>query len=122
MAKKGKRKLLELIKGKPKKEEQKFFIGFSTRQINAVLLMVLIATFLIQGVVRYLEYVGKTNVIQPWFNTILVAILLLLSSVVLITISGVISPVRITRIFNILSFLFFLAGFMVFLYSLIILF
>ena len=122
MAKKKKRKNkqpIELAQTKTKKEEEKFFIDFSERQISAVLLLVLIATFLVQGVIKYLEFSNKTQFIEPWFNLIIYSLIFLLLSVFIITVSGVISILKFKRLINITSFLAFLIGFIMFLYSLI---
>jgi len=117
--KKKEDKLIEIAKGKPRKEEEKFFLGFSERQLTAVLLIILAATFLVQGTIRYLEAVGKIEILSKWITIILSAIILLTLSIVSITLSGVLAPLRTKRIFNILSFITFILGFIIFLAALV---
>jgi len=117
--KKKEDKLIEIAKGKPRKEEEKFFLGFSERQLTAVLLIILAATFLVQGTIRYLEAVGKIEILSKWITIILSAIILLTLSIVSITLSGVLAPLRTKRILNILSFITFILGFIIFLAALV---
>ena len=118
---KRKNKVLEITKGKSKKEQEKFFVEFSERQLNAILLVVLISTFLIQGAIKYLEFLGKEIIIKQWFSLILIAILFLLSSVITISLSGIMSQLKIKRYINMISFVTFLTGFSIFIYSIVIL-
>ncbi|NCO11144.1 hypothetical protein CO038_00215 [Candidatus Pacearchaeota archaeon CG_4_9_14_0_2_um_filter_39_13] len=112
-------KMIELIKGKPRNEEEKFFVTFSETQLNAILLVVLAATFLVQGILRYLEISDNSYLIRPWLIITLFSLVFLVSSVVLIALGGVTSPLRLKRLFNLVSFLAFMLGFFLFLGSLV---
>jgi len=111
--------MIELIKGKPRNEEEKFFVTFSETQLNAILLVVLAATFLVQGILRYLEISDNSYLIRPWLIITLFSLVFLVSSVVLIALGGVTSPLRLKRLFNLVSFLAFMLGFFLFLGSLV---
>ncbi|MFH0836913.1 MAG: hypothetical protein V1870_02185 [Candidatus Aenigmatarchaeota archaeon] len=50
---KSKKKMTNLTKPLPKPEAEKFFVQFSGTQLNAILLVILASTFLIQGVITY---------------------------------------------------------------------
>ena len=114
----GNNKVIELSKGKPRKEEEKFFITFSDTQLSAVLLLILADTFLVQGVIRYLESLGKINLIRPWLIIVLLSLFFLVSCVVVLTIGGIISPLKYKRKLNIISFISFILGVLLFLASL----
>lgn len=111
--------VIEISKGKPRQEEEKFFIEFSERHINAVLLVILASTFLVQGVTRYLESIGRTAYLSEWFSLAISSIAVLTFSVVFIVVSGVLSMLKFKRLMNILGFISFLIGFLLFLASLI---
>lgn len=121
-AKRGPEKVIELTQGKPRQEEEKFLIQFSGTQLNAVLLIILSATFLVQGILTFLEATGKLEFIKPWFVMILVAILFLIMSVVSITLGGVLAPLRMKREVSLVSFISFMLGFVMFFASIIFLF
>jgi len=112
--------VIELIKGRPRKEEERFFNRFSGTQLNAILLIILSATFLFQGIIQYTNLLGvKTYILRPWFILMLTAIILLATSVGSITIAGVISPLKRKRLMNVISFIFFIIGFVLFVSALI---
>jgi len=111
--------IIELIKGKPRLEEEKFFVTFSETQMTAILLVVLSATFLVQGILRYLELSGQVDLIRPWIILTLFSLVFLVSSIVFITLGGIISPLRGKRLFNLVSFIAFMLGFFLFLGSLV---
>lgn len=115
-----KRKLIEISKAKPKKEEQKFSIAFSETQMTAITLIILASTFLAQGIIKYLEYVNKMYVTTLWFKLILIAIMFLIISVLTITLDMIISPIKFKRIIKFVAFSTFIIGFITFLISLII--
>jgi len=112
------RKALELVKGKSRKEEEKFYETFSKTQLNAVLLIILAATFLVQGVTRYLELINLIEVIKPWLLITISSIATLILSIILLALSGVTARLRIKRAMNLLSFIFFILGIIIFLISL----
>jgi len=112
------KKVIELAKGKPRKEEEKFYVRFSDTQLNAILLLILADTFFVQGIVKYLEIVGKISSIRPWLVIILLSLFFLVFCVVALTISGVVSPLKIKRLANLVSFGSFILGVVLFLVSL----
>ena len=118
MKKKVKKPPIELMKGKPRTEEEKFYARFSETQLNAVLLIILAATFMVQGMVKYLEVVGKFEFMKSWFTLILLALIFLVSSVVSISLGGIVSPLKYKREINLFSFSTFILGFIIFLISL----
>jgi hypothetical protein len=122
MEKTKKEKFTELTKGKPRKREEKFFARFSGVQLTAILLIILAATFMVQGVERYLEAVGKLEFLNPWLILIILSMILLTSSVGSITLGGVVSPLKLKRNLNLVSFITFTLGFVLFLASLFFLF
>lgn len=110
---------LELMKGKPRVEEEKFSVKFTGTQLNAVLLIILASTFLVQGIVRYLELVNKTEYLRTWFFIILMAMFFLSSSVMSITLGNNITILKMKRKMNLLSLATFILGFFLFLFSLV---
>ncbi|MBD3360703.1 hypothetical protein GF366_02785 [Candidatus Peregrinibacteria bacterium] len=117
--KKRERKVFEFWKGKTRTEEEKFSEHFSEVQLNSILLLILGATFLVQGIISYLKLIGEAEYIRPWFTVILVALMMLVFSVILVTLGWVLSPLKLKRSVNLLSFLLFVIGSIVFLASLI---
>jgi hypothetical protein len=110
---------IELTKVKPRQEEEKFFIRFSKTQVNAVLMIILAATFLVQGIVRYLDIVGKIEFLKPWFILVLLAMISLVISVVIINLEGIVYSLKNKRKLNLISFNAFILGFVLFLLSLL---
>lgn len=119
MTKKKEKKVIELVKGKPRPEEERFFAKFSETQLTAVLLLILAATFLVQGIIRYFEHLDKMDYLRPWFILVLLSLVFLVSSVVSITLGGIVSPLKIKRALNLTSFSTFITGFILFLVSVI---
>lgn len=111
-------KLIELIKSKPRKVQEKFSLRFSSTQINVVSLIILGATFLVQGIIRYLEFFDKMEYVKPWFILIIFSIIFLVISVISVSFENVFSPLKLKRAFNIVGFLCFIVGFFIFLISL----
>ena len=111
-------KVTELVKGKPRKEEEKFYVTFSETQLSAVLLLILADTFLVQGVVKFLELTGDIASIRPWLIMVLLSLFFLVLCVVSITVGGVISPLKYKRNINLASFLSFIIGVLLFIVSL----
>ena len=114
-----KKKTIEIVKGKPRKEEEKFDVQFSEKQSNAILLIILAATFLVQGVVRYLEFLDKLSFVKPWLVLIILSLIFLTLSIVSINVGGIIAPLRMKRKMNLISFGSFVIGFLLFFGSLI---
>ena len=110
---------IELTKVKPRQEEEKFFVRFSKTQVNAVLMMILAATFLVQGIVRYLDIIGKIEFLKPWFILVLLAMFSLVTSVVIINLEGIVYSLKNKRKLNLISFNLFILGFVLFLLSLL---
>jgi hypothetical protein len=110
---------IELTKVKPRQEEERFFVRFSKTQVNAVLMMILAATFLVQGIVRYLDIVGKIEFLKPWFILVLLAMVSLVTSVVIINLEGIVYSLKNKRKLNLISFNAFILGFVLFLISLL---
>jgi hypothetical protein len=119
MVKKENKKITELAKGKPRKEEEKFFIKFSGIQLNAVLLLILSATFLVQGAVNYLQFINRLEAIRPWLFSAILSLFFLVLSVIAITAGSVIFPLKTKRRVNLISFGTFITGVILFLVSLI---
>lgn len=111
--------VLEISKAKPRPEEEKFYLHFSETQLNTVLLIILASTFLVQGVVKYLELVHFNSYIKPWFIMSIIAQALLVFSVFVLSLSGIISTLKTKRFVNVISFIFFALGFVTFLSSLL---
>ncbi|MAH42712.1 hypothetical protein CL614_03230 [archaeon] len=107
-----------LAKGKTREEEERFYDRFSARQLNAVLLLILATTFLVQGIMNYLEMFGMQEFVKPWLTWILFSLLLLISSVVTITLGGILFPLKVKREVNIISFISFIFGFIFFIVAL----
>jgi hypothetical protein len=115
------RTFMEIVERKPRQEEEKFFFVFSKTQLSAVTVMLLASTFLVQGIMQFLEYIGKIEFIKPWFAVIVSSILFLTLSVVLITLDGVIKPIKIKTKINVAAFVTYLVGFLIFLASVVLL-
>jgi len=113
-----KKKVIQLLKGRRKKEQEKSFMQFSGLQLNAVLLFVLADTFFVQGVVRYLELTNTMAFVRTWLLLILISLFLFVVSVVLITMSNIINLTSLKRRINMVGFLFFVFGVILFLSSL----
>ncbi len=111
-------KVVELSKGKTRKEEEKFYEKFSHTQLNAVLLIILASTFLVQGIMNYLQIMDMTEFLKPWLTWIFVSLVFLVTSVLSVVIGGVLFPLKAKREVNIFSFATFVMGFVFFLVSL----
>ena len=114
----GKR-LIELSRLRSRKVQEKFSFVFSQTQISAVSLIILAATFLVQGIIRYFEFFDKMQFIKPWFMLIVFALIFLVFSVIAISFENIFAPLRYKRTANIIGFTSFIVGFMLFLTSLI---
>ena len=112
---KKKPKAMELSQGKPRQEETSFYEKFSGRQLNAVLLLILASTFLVQGVMNYLNVVDLTEFLKPWLTMIFLSLILLVVSVVSIVIAGVMYSLKLKRTISMISFITFIMGFIFFL-------
>ena len=110
--------MIELNKTMPRAQEEQFLFQFSTTHHNAVLLIVLCATFIVQGVLRYLETMDKMNFVRPWFIIVILSLIFLITSVVTVIFSNVLSPLKTKRELSVLSFVLFVLGFMLFFTSL----
>ena len=110
MAKKGNKKVIELVKGKTRKEEEKLFLKFSETQLTGILLLILAATFLTQGMISYLQLINKAEAIKTWFIIILTTLVFLISSIILTNLGSVIAPLKFKRIINVGSFATFVLG------------
>ncbi len=117
--KRKKNEMIELSQGKSRKEEEQFLTQFSGNQLNAVLLIVLSATFIVQGVLRYLEAIDKLGAAKVWFFIVIMSFFFLISSVVTIILSNVLAPLRSKRHMSVISFVSFLVGVLFFFSSLI---
>ena len=111
-------KIIELSKSKPRDVQEKFSSKFSRTQLNVVSLIILGATFLVQGIIRYLEFFDKMQYIKPWFMIILFTMIFLVLSVIAISFENVFSPLKFKRLANMTGFIFFILGFFMFLLSL----
>ncbi|MFW5852621.1 MAG: hypothetical protein ACOCUR_01190 [Nanoarchaeota archaeon] len=114
-----KNEMIELNKTLPRAKEEEYLVQFSTTHHNAVLLIVLCATFIVQGVLRYLETMNRLNYVKPWFVMVLLALMFLITSVATIILSSVLAPLKFKRGMGLLSFFFFVGGFILFFASLI---
>ncbi len=112
---------IELTKGKPRKEEEKFFVKFSNTQLNVILIIIFIIPFLFDGVVGYFDIHERVGFIKPWFILNIFALGFLVLSVTSITLGTIIFPLRIKREVNLISFGTFLGGLALFLLSLLVL-
>jgi hypothetical protein len=119
---KNNHKVTELSKQKPRDEEEKFFAKFSETQLNAILLLILSATFMIQGITSYLETLHHAELIRSWFIITIVSLIFLVASVVSITLGGVIAPLKFKRSLEKISFGNFILGVLFFMTSLFFLF
>lgn len=115
---KGKENILEVSKGKTRDEEEKFFHQFSEVQLNSVLLVILSATFLVQGILRYLEIIGKVGILRGWIFVVIFSIIVLVMSTITTTLGGIFSPLRLKRTLNMITFTLFIIGVSIFLISL----
>jgi hypothetical protein len=114
-------KVSELSKQKPRDEEEKFFAKFSETQLNAILLLILSATFMIQGITTYLEAIQHAEFIRIWFISIILSLIFLVASVVSIAIGGIVAPLKFKRSLEKISFGNFILGFLFFMASLLLL-
>ena len=121
MKKEIKKKILEVSQIKPKKEEEKFVFQFSGVQLNAILLFILAATFLISGASKLGEIIGVSYVIKVWLFFTILSILFLTLSVFTTMLGNALAIQKMKRFYNLLSVLLFLIGAVVFFVSLIIL-
>lgn len=110
---------MEIVERKPRQAEEKFFFVFSKTQLTAVSILLLASTFLVQGIIQFLQYLDKSQYIKPWFMIIVTSIVFLTTSTVLITLDSVIKPIKIKTKVNVLAFVTYLIGFVVFLASVI---
>lgn len=110
MSKKSNKKVIELVKGKTRKEEEKLFLKFSETQLTGILLLILAATFLTQGIISYLELINKAEAIKTWFIIILTTLVFLISSIILTNLGSVIAPLKFKRVINVGSFTMFILG------------
>ncbi len=112
-------KLTEITKCRTRTEEEKFYVKFSETQLNAVLLLILGNTFFVQGASKFLENnLLSQGAMKLWFIVVIVSLLFLVFSVVTITLGGVLNHLKLKRIFNLLSFMFFVLGIFLFIGSL----
>jgi len=119
--KKAKKKILEASQVKPKKEEQKFSFEFSGVQLNAILLFILAATFLVSGASKLGEIIGNLSIIKVWLFFTILSILILTLSVFATILSNAFSVARMKRFYTLGSLVLFLLGAIMFFVSLIIL-
>ena len=108
-------KALEIAKKTTREKHERFFIQFSDVHMNAVLLFILAGTFLTAGVVNYASLTGEVEAVGNWLVLIIIAILSFTASVSSITLSSVFRPLKIKRILEIISFIGFLFGAIMFL-------
>tara|TARA_Y100000034_G_C6864695_1_gene393954 strand:+ start:552 stop:923 length:372 start_codon:yes stop_codon:yes gene_type:complete len=118
--KKAKNKILEASKIKTKKEEEKFSFQFSGVQLNAVLLFILSATFLLSGASKLTEILGISNT-NVWLFLTVLSILILTLSVFSTILGNAIAVSKTKSLYNVLSLILFLLGAIVFFVSLIVL-
>ena len=114
-----KEQMIELAQGKSRKEEEQYLTQFSGNQLNAVLLIVLSATFIVQGVLRYLEAIDRLDAAKVWFFIVIMCFIFLIASVVTIILSNVLAPLKLKRHLSIISFASFLIGVLFFFASLL---
>ena len=119
--KKERNSLLEISKIKNEKEEEKFDFQFSGVQLNAIMMFILGATFLISGANKLSEMVKDSNVIKLWMFFTILSILVLTLSVFMTMIGNALAIQKVRKFYNIFSLLLFLLGAVVFFVSLIIL-
>jgi hypothetical protein len=116
-----KKKVLEVSQIKPKKEEVKFAFQFSGVQLNAVLLFILAATFLVSGASKLGEIINNYVVIRIWLFFTIFSILVLTMSVFTTILGNAVAAPKSKRFYNMLSLTLFLLGAIVFFVSLILL-
>jgi len=121
MKKNNKKKLLEVAKIKTKKEEEKFGFQFSGVQLNAVLLFILAATFLISGASKIIDLTSNQVIIELWIFFTILSILILTLSVFSTIIGNAIAILKVKRFYNTISLVLFLLGAVIFFVSLILL-
>ncbi len=112
-------KIITIAKTKPRTKEEKFSLNFSNTQLNSILLIILSATFLMQGIVRYFDLIHKVENIKTWFSLALITLIFLVCSIILISLGSILNPLKAKRFFNFLSYMAFVVGFCLFLTSLI---
>ncbi|MCG2720029.1 MAG: hypothetical protein L6266_04860, partial [Nanoarchaeota archaeon] len=65
-----------------------------------------------------LESLGKISLIKPWLIMVLLSLFFLVTCVVVLTIGGIVSPLKYKRKLNMISFISFILGVLLFLASL----
>lgn len=121
MRKEMKKKILEVSQIKPKREEQKFVFEFSSVQLNAILLFILAATFLVSGASKLGDIIGASYVIKAWLFFTILSILILTLSVFTTMLGNALAMQKMKRFYNLLSVLLFMIGAVIFFVSLIVL-
>ena len=119
MKKEVKKKMLEVSKVKPKKEEAKFVFQFSGVQLNAILLFILAATFLVSGAAKLNDILKNPIVIKIWLFFTILSILILTLSVFLTILGNAMAIPKTKRFYNSVSLILFLFGAVIFFVSLI---
>ena len=107
------KELLEVGVAKTKPEEEKFYERFSIIQTNAVLLLVLSATFLTTGMINYAQVLDNLqflNFLEKWLVFVVLSIALLILSVIAIVLAGVLNVLKYKRLANTFGFWVFLVG------------
>jgi len=107
------KELLEVGVAKTKPEEEKFYERFSIVQTNAVLLLVLSATFLTTGMISYAQVLNNLqflNFLEKWLVFVVLSIALLILSVIAIVLAGVLNVLKYKRLANTFGFWVFLVG------------
>jgi magnesium-transporting ATPase (P-type) len=115
-------KILEITQTKNRNEEDNYISNFAKSHQNSVLIIILSATFLLQGVMKFMEYIGKIDNMKIWFILIISALIPLTLSVVTLTLDQAFTPLGMKRKLGLTSLVMFLAGFGIFLIALIYLF
>lgn len=119
MIKKPKKRLTEITAAKTRDKEEKFYVRFSETQLNAVLLLILGNTFFVQAASKFLEDLVYSEAdIKLWFLLVVYSLLFLVLSVGSITFGGIVNSLYTKRVFNLLSFSFFIIGIGLFVFSL----
>jgi hypothetical protein len=119
--KKRNKNFLEVSKLKPIKEEEKFAFQFSSVQLNAILLFILAATFLISGASKLADLVSDHTIVKIWLFFTILSILILTLSVFTTIIGNAVAIKKAKRVYNGISLILFLLGAVVFFVSLILL-
>jgi len=107
------KELLEVGVAKTKPEEEKFYERFSIVQTNAVLLLVLSATFLTTGMISYAQVLNNLqflNFLEKWLVFVVLSIALLILFVIAIVLAGVLNVLKYKRLANTFGFWVFLVG------------